>query len=82
MIEAQVNYMSFMIEEVLKARYTGQTLALTPKKDLTVAYNKNMQEGESSSFPHMRKQSLTDRNHSTRQDFICRSSVQQLVEEG
>jgi hypothetical protein len=52
MIEAQVNYMSVMIEQVLKARYTGQTLALTPKKDLTDAYNKNMQEGKILSYSH------------------------------
>jgi hypothetical protein len=51
MIEAQVNYMSAMIEEVLKARYSERTLALTPKKDLTAVYNKNIQEGKSlSSF--------------------------------
>lgn len=52
MIEAQVNYISVMIQQVLKARYTGQTLALTPKKDLTDAYNKNMQEGKILFYSH------------------------------
>lgn len=48
MIEAQVNYMSVMIDQVLKARYNGQTLALTSKEDLTAEYNKKIQEGKSS----------------------------------
>ena len=51
-IESQVNYMSVMIEEVLKARYSGQSLALTPKKDITAAYNERMQEGKNLSPQH------------------------------
>jgi hypothetical protein len=45
-----VNHMAALIEQVLKARYNGQTLALTPKKDLTAAYNKKMQEGKNLFF--------------------------------
>jgi hypothetical protein len=44
MIEAQARYISGMIAEVLKARSSGKSLAISPRSDRLAEFNKEIQE--------------------------------------
>lgn len=51
MIEAQSRYLNGLIGEVLRARQQGQTLALTPRREVVERYNNTLQaELRTSSF--------------------------------
>lgn len=51
MIESQSRYLNGLIGEVLRARQQGQTLALTPRREMVEQYNDTLQaELQTSSF--------------------------------